>query len=189
MTCLVAGFKLEITAVRSVVEKSTAGRFCAKLASWWHVWFVGFKEETTWRYYTGEPRPGWSKLVLLVAGYWTWLLKRFRGRWPGIRLEAHCSSSPEIRGLLRPENGWYRGLGRRRSTFRLVTILYGFIMECIWWWYIYEWYWYLLTLRPMGGDVSQAGRMLTSCNLGPFEVRIWRLGDYIHLHGHCEWLR
>ena len=105
MTCLVAGFKLEITAVRSVVEKSTAGRFCAKLASWWHVWFVGSKEETTWRYYTGEPRPGWSKLVLLVAGYWTWLLKRFRGRWPGIRLEAHCSSSPEIRGLLRPENG------------------------------------------------------------------------------------
>ena len=103
MTCLVAGFKLEITAVRSVVEKSTAGRFCAKLASWWHVWFVGFKEETTWRFYilaTGEPRPGWSKLALLVAGYWTWLLERFRGRWPGIRLDAHYSSSPEIWGLL-----------------------------------------------------------------------------------------
>ena len=103
-----AGFKQEITAVRSVIEKSTAGRFCAKLASWWHVWFVGFKEETTWRFYilaTGEPRPGWSKLGWLVAGYRTWLLERFRGRWPGIRLEAHCSSSPEIRGLLRPENG------------------------------------------------------------------------------------
>ena len=51
---------------------------------------------------------------------------------------------------------------------------------------VHDWYRFLLTLRPRGGSLSQAGRRHTSRNSGPFEAGLWRLGGYIQLHGNWE---